>query len=78
MGLMPTPIQTDFFVSMVDNQWISGIGSLQIPRAIGPGEMVTIPFKLEFLINYPAMPQSVPKPREEVTSAQVQLFKPTI
>ena len=56
IGLMPTPIQTDFFVSMVDNNWLTGIGSLQTPRAIGPGELITIPFKLEFLINYPIGP----------------------
>lgn len=78
IGLMPTPIQTDFFVSLVDNNWISGIGSLQIPRMINPGEMMTIPFKLEFLINYPAAPQQNPKPREELTHCQIQLFKPTI
>ena len=56
LGLMPTPIHTDFFVSLVDNVWLSGIGSLQIPRAIAPMDLITIPFKHEFLINYPLLP----------------------
>ncbi|CDW71365.1 UNKNOWN [Stylonychia lemnae] len=78
LGLMPTPIHTDFFISLVDNNWLSGIGSLQIPRAIAPMDLITIPFKHEFLINYPLMPQTSPKPREEITTAQVQIFKPSI
>jgi hypothetical protein len=36
---------------------------------IGPGEKITIPFKLEFLIKYPFGPQSLPNPREEITQA---------
>jgi len=28
IGLMPTPIHTDFFVSLIDNNWLQGIGSL--------------------------------------------------
>eukprot|EP00347_Sterkiella_histriomuscorum_P009341 403341583 len=59
IGLMPTPIQTDFFVSLVDNNWLQGIGNLQIPRAIAPGDLITIPFKHEFLINYPIFKPSL-------------------
>lgn len=70
-GLMPTPIHSDFFVSLIDNNWLCGIGSLQIPRMIAPGDLITIPFKLEYLVNYPAAPQATPKPREEITLLQL-------
>ena len=52
-GLMPSPINSDFYVSVIDSKSVHGGSTHSIPRALEPKSTITIPFRLDYQIKWP-------------------------